>query len=485
MKKLSISLSVIMILISTLYAKVQIKRVLKSNMILVDKVVPKQVDSLLDLFSGGILYGRIRTNSFINKPQIQTLNRKNTWTTGFGGSLIYKTAYFKGFGATAGLYTSQNPWHVNKLELQYLKGNRGTLSRYNAFKSGNFNMSVLAQAYLEYKIKKSDIKIGRQIFESRLTASDDTKMIPNTFEGISYVGTNLLKTKIKLAYLTKQKLRDHAIFHDVLAYNASNTTAYSQWSQNDDAAMLRGLTTAKLAKRGIKTRLIIAQINNKSIKNLRLMLNYTLVPQLVSSITLDAYYKINLPDQFAIIPGMRYMQQFDKGAGVIGGANLKNDSTDYINQRSVDGKLYGMRLDIRRDGFLGRFGYTYIANEADIIAPWRGYPTGGFTRNMAQYNWYANTKSYMLRLGYNFHKLNVNTFARYVVQDFDNNKPGVPADHNAIEWDLIKTFPSIANLYLKLRVEYVSYKSGIHDVLGKVKSAPSYGDYRFGINYLF
>lgn len=310
-------------------------------------------------------------------------------------------------------------------------------------------------------------------------------MIPNTFDGISYVGKHLSNTTIKLAYFTKQKLRDHATFHDVLAYDDSDPASYSQWTQNDDAGMPHGLTTAKLAQKDITPRLFIAQINNKSIKNLRLMLNYTSVPKLVSSITLDAYYKIDLPDSFAVIPGFRYMQQFDEGAGVIGGANLKDDSRGYINPTSVNGKLYGARVDLRRSGFLGRVGYTYIANEADIIAPWRGYPTGGFTRAMGQYNWYANTASYMLRLGYDFKHLGINTFTRYVIQDFDNNKPGTPADHNAIEWDITKTFASVPNLYLKLRMEYVSYKSGTRDMLGDIKAAPSYGDYRFGINYLF
>jgi len=485
MKRLGIGILIVGVIISTLNATTKVKRVLKGNMTLVYKVQPPRVNNFLEMFSKGIPYGRFRTNSFIDKAQVETNNRRSTWTTGVGGSFIYKTAYFKGFGATVGLYTSQNPWHINQSEVKYLKGDRGTLSRYDALRTNNFNLTVLAQAYLEYKRYKSDIKIGRQIFESRLTASNDTKMIPNTFEGISYIGKYFPKTTIKLAYFTRQKLRDHAAFHSVLSYDTSNEAAYSQFTQNDDAGMPHGLTTAKLAKRGITPRLIIAQINNKSIKNLKLMFNYTSVPKLVSSITLDAYYKIYLPDGFAVIPGFRYMQQFDGGAGTIGGPNLKDDSIGYINKTSVNGKLYGARLDVRRSGFLGRLGYTYIANEADIIAPWRGYPTGGFTRIMGQYNWYANTASYMLRLGYDFKQIGINTFARYAVQDFDNNKPGTPADHNAIEWDLTKTFASVPNLYLKLRMEYVSYKSGTRDMLGNIKSAPSYGDYRFGINYLF
>lgn len=486
MQKASLRVIAFMMIVLSLNAYATVKRVLKGNMTLVYKVVPPRVDNFLDMFSDGMFYGRFRTNSFINKAQVESANRRSTWSTGIGGSIIYKTAYFKGFGATAGLYTSQNPWHENQSEIPYFKGDRQTFSRYNAIRTGNFNMTVLAQAYLEYKNYKSDIKVGRQIFESRLTASNDTFMIPNTFNGISYVGKHFSKTTIKLAYFTQEKLRAHTNFSSVFSYDTSDKAAYSQWTQNDDAGMPHGITTAKLAARNITPRLVIAQINNRSIKNLKLMLNYTSVPKLVSSITLDSFYKIDLPDSFSIIPGIRYMQQFDEGAGVIGGPNLDDNATGYTNKTSVNGKLYGARLDVRRGRFLGRLGYTYIANEADMIAPWRGYPTGGFTRVMGQYNWYANTASYMLRLGYNFKNIGINTFARYAVQDFDKNKPGEPFDHNAIEWDATKTFASIPNLYLKLRLEYVSYPNDTRDIAGTITHAPtSFGDYRFGINYLF
>lgn len=158
MDKLSVRVVLLLAIVLSLNAVASVKRVLRGNMTLVYKVVPPSVDSFLDMFSDGIFYGRFRTNSFINKPQVEISTRRSTCSTGIGGSIIYKTAYFKGFAATAGLYTSQNPWHVNQSQLIYLKGDRGTLSRYDAITTGNFNMTVLAQAYLEYKRYKSDTK---------------------------------------------------------------------------------------------------------------------------------------------------------------------------------------------------------------------------------------------------------------------------------------------------------------------------------------
>jgi hypothetical protein len=475
MKRIVMSIGVSITLLTGVNAQATaVKRLLKGNMTLKYLRQPKSVNDFLDMFSDGILYGRFRTNSFIDKPQYETSDRKSSWSTGIGGSLIYKTAYFHGFGVTVGLYTSQNPWHERANEIQYMKGDKQVFDRYSAATTGNFNMNVLAQAYLEYKYKKSDFKLGRQIFKSRLTASNDIAMIPNTFEGVSYDGKNLPQTDIKLAYFTKEKRQDHTEFHDVIAY--SNSEDY-----NTDGAVHKGLDPEALQSHGVhNTRLIVAQVKNSSVKNLKVLVNYTAVPHLLSSATIGAYYKISLPNSFVIVPGVRYMQQFDDGAGAIGGANLDRKTIGYTDPNSLNAQLYCARIDLKRDSFLWRIAYSDVANKGDIVAPWRGFPTGGFTRLMGQYNWYANTKTYAMRLGYNFKEIHINSFVRDAVQDFDDNKPGVPDDSNVVEWDAVKTFAFVPGLYLKLRLEYTSFKNHNHN-----SKDISYGDYRFGINYLF
>ena len=66
---------------------------------------------------------------------------------------------------------------------------------------------------------------------------------------------NIPKTTIKLAYLASQKLRDHTVSHDVIAYNG--------WEENDDSAVNKNLTVARI---GNDNSLSIASITNKSIK---------------------------------------------------------------------------------------------------------------------------------------------------------------------------------------------------------------------------
>jgi hypothetical protein len=183
------------------------------------------------------------------------------------------------------------------------------------------------------------------------------------------------------------------------------------------------------------------------------------------------------------------MKQFDDGAGAIGGANLKTNTYGYTDSDSLDSALYAARIDLAQDAWKLRFGYTKVADEGDLVAPWRGFPTGGFTRAMAQYNWYANTQTTMIRADYDFGKAGMvpglKAFMRYAIQDFDDNKPGVQADSKVLTIDLLKEFDSVPGLYMKTRFAYVDGENDTYAGDGTLKSDPSYNEFRFEINYLF
>ena len=193
-----------------------------------------------------------------------------------------------------------------------------------------------------------------------------------------------------------------------------------------------------------------------------------------------------------ITPAVRYMYQFDNGAGAIGGANLKGITKGYHDPESLDSWLVGARVDIANDAWRVRLGYTQVADKADLIAPWRGFPTSGFSRAMAQYNWYANTKSYMLRADYDFDSAGlipgVQAFMRFVIQDFDDEKIATQADSTVVTVDVLKEFESYPDLYVKLRMAHVvSDKDTMVEIKGNrvPKANKSYDEVRFEINYLF
>jgi hypothetical protein len=135
-----------------------------------------------------------------------------------------------------------------------------------------------------------------------------------------------------------------------------------------------------------------------------------------------------------------------------------------------------------KKGFF-RLGYSKVADEADILAPWRGFPTGGFTRAMAQYNWVANTETFMVRAVYKFNST-WKASIRYAIQDFDDSKDFVLADSNVIHIDTWTNFTP--NLQMRMRYGHVTADSNTAKIhAGGTKTDYSYDEFRLEFNYLF
>ena len=449
---------------------------LKANMTL-SYPTPQEVDTMEEMFSKGDFYGRFRSHYF------WSTKGKKHYVYGVGGSLVFKSAYLNGFGFTTGLYSTQNPWHMKDEDAVLYKAGKGVLNRYEVLTEGKYGINTLAQAYLEYRNEALSLKAGRLIYESFLTKSNDTKMIPNTFEGVTFTSKNIADTTVTTAFLSRQKLRDHTSFHHLLAYD-DGAEPYAKYRQNDDTGMHQGLTLSKLQAKGIDDKLMVLEVKNSTIDNFTWIFNYTALPHLISSAMIEAKYTFHV-GEYRISPVVRVMKQFDDGAGNIGGANLRTHTFGYSNPESLEATFFAAKIDVAQEAWKLRFGYTQVADKGDIVAPWRGAPTGGFTRAMGQYNWYANTKSYMLRADYHFDKLGVDAFMRYVVQDFDDYKSGVQADSQIVTLNLMKKFENISGLYVKTRMAHVSGDAHTIAGDGTLKRDPSYNEFRFEINYLF
>lgn len=450
--------------------------------------LPKEAGSIGEMFSEGMFYGRLRFNSFGFEWEDEIDSSRESHLIGaIGGSLIYQSARLNGFSVGGGLYTTEAYGNLDDEGVLFYKAGKGLLSRYDVLTEGSRHITTLAEAYLEYSYQNTSIKAGRQIFESFLTRSNDTKMIPNTFEGLTLDSPDIYGTSFKMGYLTRQKLRDHSTFHHLLAVGDDINGTYNIFSENDDSAMHYGLTLSELEDRGIEDRLIVLQATNHSIENMTLRMNYTAVPELISSAMVQADYSFYLGG-LSITPGVRVMQQFDNGAGEIGGANLKTITEGYSDPESLDTALYAARIDMVDNGSKLRLGYTKVADKGDIVAPWRGFPTAAFTRAMGQYNWNANTESYMVQIDHEFETIpEFKVISRFVIQDFDDNKPGVQADSKAFTIDLFKGIGE-SPLYLKTRFAHVTGDANtvVHTAEGDVtKMDPSYDEVRFEINYLF
>ena len=328
-------------------------------------------------------------------------------------------------------------------------------------------------------------------------------------KGTRWSSNDIPETTIKLAFLTKQKLRDHTEFHDVITYSDGKnknitvgpiTYNLSNWNNQDDSAAHRGLSYKNLKAAGedVENDLVIAGATNQSLQNLTLEMWYTGVPDLFYSLMAESNYQIPLPDGWSLTPGIRYMQQFDDGAGDVGGAAISGTIVNgvggvpigdggYKDPYSVDAKLYAARLVLTKGAATLLTGYSKVSDDADIIAPWRGFPTGGYTRSMAQYNWLANTESWAAAVFYDFGKAGIiNGFRAlldYVYMDYDDEKVkqlGHPmTDQYIIHTDMWYIFPFLPDLEAKVRIAYVGAERTILNI------DPSYTEFRFELNYLF
>ncbi|MBE0497848.1 MAG: hypothetical protein IBX43_01245 [Campylobacterales bacterium] len=394
------------------------KQALKGNYQLIYSQSPQAVDNFSDMFKEGIFYGRLRSNTFIYTWEKENAEQKDHYTSGLGGSLVYQSAIYNDFDFRGALYYSHGFTNLSQDEAGLMKSGNEVLSRFDYSNTGSQDMGVLGQAYIRYSgIKDSDITIGRQLVETFYTASNDTKMIPNTFDGVVVTTRAVPKTSIKLAYLAAEKLRGHTDGHSVLVYGDSNSSSSNdpQWDENNDPAMHKGLSYTRINEAGVDTKapLILGDINNKSIENLSLDASFYVVPELLSQLMVEGNYKIDMGD-FSLTPGVRYIQQFDDKAGKIGGASLSGKlagltgaSGGYKEADSLDSGMIAARLVGTYKIFKLNLGYSQIFDEADLITPWRGFPTAGYTRSMARYNWVANTKSYRAELMINNNKTGV------------------------------------------------------------------------------
>ena len=471
-----------------------IKAAIKTNGQMVYNLPQKQVEKFSDMFKEGNFYGRVRSNNFYFAYDTDDSSHETQVVGAVGASFVFKSASYSNFDFTVGLYGSQSFFDENNLDsISHLKPAKDTLSRYKFATTGSHSLFAFGQANLNYKYSKTNFTLGRQLVETFYTKSNDTKMIPNSFDGFVVTSKDISDSKVTLAYLAKQKLRDHEDAHAVLMYDNSDTTNFSTWTGNDDSAMHKGLSYTALTGAGISTDtpLIVLDAQNKSIKNLKINFSSYVVPELLSQVMGELNYKIPF-NGFSVTPGVRYIQQFDNGAGAVGGASLLGNSTlstpnGYDNPTSLDAKMIAAKIVTRVNDYRINLAYTQVLDEADLVTPWRGFPTAGYTRSMGIYNWRANTKSYRLEVVKGANKTGVYTKpfiqASVLYVDSDEEK-AIFEDSMYYYIGLVQNIPSLENLQYRVRFGYRDF-IGNETIYSRYVNISNYLDSRLEFNYLF
>ena len=463
------------------------KRTLKSNYQLLYNIQPDHVNNFSDMFSHGKFYGRLRSNSFYYFWNKEDATHTTHFASGIGGSLLYRSAVYKGIDTRVGLYYSKSFFNANQDPVNSLKAGKDTLSRFNYTNTGTHSMAMIGEAYIRYRgAWDTGIRIGRQIIETFYTKSNDSKMIPNTFDAVTFCSRAIPHTPIIISYITAQKLRDHSEVHSVLSYgdSASSSLDNPQWTENDDSAMHKGLTFSALQNAGKDTNapLITGDIHNDTFESLRLNASFYSVPKLLGQMMLEANYQIDF-DGFSVTPAMRYIRQFDQGAGAIAGASYQNDTTGYTNPNSLNSQMIAGKLVAHIQDYKLNIAYSKIFDEADLISPWRGFPTSGYTRSMGRYNWRANTQSYRIEMVHNANATakedELFTQASILYTNGDESKRGSHiADEIYYYLGFAQNIPKLDNIQWRLRLGYTQYLDSEEHQYNNL-------DGRFELNYLF
>ncbi|MDM7273989.1 OprD family outer membrane porin [Sulfurihydrogenibium azorense] len=293
----------------------------------------------------------------------------------FGGGLSMQTAPLYNFTAKVSFWTVTGFGWTKKSD-----GYTATTSL-DLFKNGAYGQgySVLAESYVEYNDKTNMVRVGRTEYKNPFFDSNDTKMIPATFEGAFITSKIIPNTVVEFDYLTKMKQRRDTEFGkltDTIDTPIAIKKHYAN-SNNPPDFMVIG-------------------IKNESIKNLTLEAHYAHWWNIVDQLRLEGNYTFKTGD-FKHSFGVRGYLQYDDGAGKI----IKpKDSKLGDNDNSIDSWLYAVRYILDYKDVKLLLAYSQTSTKGDIIAPFRGFPTDGYTRSMTQTDWNAGTKAYKVGIDY-------------------------------------------------------------------------------------
>jgi len=381
-------------------------------------VFASAADDLVSAFKDGKFEGRVRTQYFVTDWDMHDGTNKDATATGFavGGSLLYKSSPLYGLSVGAGLYTTQNPggWTeeddgrnmTNKAKLNattsadlFLREGSGAtpLSGTNP----NFlvpygeGYAVLAQSYLQYDIANSKVKAGRFLMTNPWITPNDTKMIPIAIEGAEIISNDIGNTQIQVDYADKIKERGMTHFGNMADTGDTPDDIKSHYTT------LYPITTGtegSARTEGEAPNVVIAGITNKSINGLELQGWVMHWPNLVDQGLIEANYALEAGDAIVSFGG-RFIKQNDKGAGaIIKPLTTSSTTGNGDNDNSIDSYLWALRTVVNYGSASFLLSMSHTDDGADMIAPWRGFLTQGYTRSMTQTDWNANTDAYKAQL---------------------------------------------------------------------------------------
>lgn len=425
----------------------------------------------------GEVFGQFRT-FYVDRTYSGTVNNnRNTLAT--GGYIGYKTPDFNGFTAAVAAYGVYG-FKIHDMSIEDDLANNW--ANYDPSLTGRDgeNYAFIGEAYLNYVLDNTNIKVGRQRLDTPLIGADDARMLPNLFEAAVVTNTDIEDTTMTLAHVTRETTGTFSnIYNDAYGlgfasgYGAGTTLAQSGDFVNMGTVALGHIDFNNDGSTDNKTDgVTAASVIYKGFDGLTLQAWDYYAYDILNAVYLQADYgwTCRLNENVKMNAAAQYINQSDVGDALAG---------------KVDSDYWGVKLGASL-GALSAYAAYSQTGESDgttsggIITPWGGMPA--FTQGMVtRHQFFSDTDSWKVAGTYKLNELlGEDVSATVFYTEFDigaTNSYDYGTAWTASEsgWDIQYNVASVKGLNLRARANYPrDFKNGL-----------DWDEYRLIVNYNF
>lgn len=302
---------------------------------------------------------------------------------------------------------------------------------------GQTGFSVLGQAWLQGRLGKTSLKLGRQILETPLINSYDVKMVPVTLEG---------------AVLSDASFQG-------LQLTAGHLTGIKPWIDTTFQAMSQAAGLA-----GSEEPVSLAGAVWRPRSNLTLQAWEYFCHQFMSMFYAQADLAWPLGKDLSLTASGQVIDERDAGRALAGSFNAGQ---------------WGLKLDLGWQGWIFTGAYTSARPDHDIVNPWGSYP--GWTSIMEEDSDRAGEDSWLAAVTYDFSRVGIKGLSAYTMHTFSRTPDSGPhASPDQTEHDLTVDYRfqgRLQGVWLRLRAAHVDQDEAL--------GGEDFTDYRLILNYDF
>lgn len=325
-------------------------------------------DSLSKAMKSGKVTGEVRAFYIDRTYSGSTDNNRNAFA--LGGNLGYESGSYHGFSVGAKAYTT------NGLGINSEKNSKDTDP--SLFGDNYDSYSTLGEAYLQYSISNTTVKVGRQKLATPLAGTDDARMLPNLFEAALLINKDIQNTTLIGAHVTKMGVGTFANVYgagSMLSLQSGYGLGYKLGTSGKFADM------GEIALgSGTDTDGVTALAGIYSNAGLTLQLWDYYAHDILNAIYLEGKYSTKFRDIGLNVAG-QYINQSEVGDELA---------------KAVDVNYFGAKIGASYGMLSGYFAYSSTSDDKDtvtnggVITPWGGMPA--YTQGMVtRHQFFADT----------------------------------------------------------------------------------------------